>query len=145
MDILQKLTQGLLQGENLVLVGISDSGKTRFVKEELIPELEKNEKKVVYFKDGPSITNQEADIYIFDETESFCDREYLEEKYSEEKPYYTDEYERKVKDWFWSYKKHDKSCLYIITRKNEDDIEYLRGHLRWADWDDRKLETFAFE
>ena len=144
MSILQKLTKGLLRGENLALIGTSDSGKTHFVKEELIPELEKNGKKVAYFKDGSNITDQEADIYIFDEVESFCDREYLEEKYPEEKPYYTDEYERKVKGWFWNYKKHDKSCLYIITRKNKEDVNYLENHLRWADWDDRKLEAFAF-
>jgi len=116
MSILQKLTKGLLREENLALIGTSDSGKTHFVKRELIPELEKNGKKVAYFKDGSSITDQEADVYIFDE----------------------------VKGWFWNYKKHDKSCLYIITRKNKEDVNYLENHLRWADWDDRKLEAFAF-
>lgn len=144
MNLLNKIAIGLIRRENMVLIGTSDSGKTKFVKEELIPELEKKGKKVAYFKDGANIKEQEADVYIFDEVETFSDREYLEEKYPEEKPYYTDEYEKKVKDWFWEYKKYDAACLYVITRKTKEDVEYLSDHFKWADWDDRRLETFIF-
>lgn len=142
-NILNKITSSFLNNKSIVLVGMSGSGKTYWVKNELIPALEQ-EKNVVYFKDGDAVNNTEGDIFIFDEVETLFDREFLEKRHPDENPYYMETYLNKINLWQEKYKKFDKPCLYVITRNEYQEIQNLVQNFKHTDWDNREIETICF-
>lgn len=142
MDLIYRVKETLLQGKSVVIVSSSDSGKTYWVKNNLIPFLGPLE--VAYFQDGNSINDVIADVYIFDEAETLCDRKYLEACNSDEVFYYSESYLQQVKHWHDFYKKFTKPSLYIITRNNDNEIDNLVSNFKKSDWDGRTIEALRF-
>lgn len=132
----------LLRGESIVLVGPSDAGKSHWVQNFLIPKIQEVGKSVQYSKDG--FTPIEiSDIAIFDEAEILFDATRLQEKYPDDRPYYSEKYLQQVADWHALYSSHREPSVYIISRK-ESDVQYLVDNFHTADWDNRELRVFRF-
>lgn len=129
------ITTFLEDGKSIALVGTTGSGKTWFVLNELIPELERAGKKIEYFKDleRAIVPKNDAEIVILDEFETLIDRNYLEKAHPEEKPYYTEEYVRQVKGWLDEASKIKKQLILIVTR-DEGDVKNFVQNVRLTDW-----------
>src|SRR3989344_7163315 len=140
---LEKVIDSLLRNKSVVLVGSTNSGKSYWVEHYLIPVLGKS-KKIAYFKEAEDIQKIEADIFIFDEAETFFDKEFLRKRYPEKNPYYAPSYVKRVKNWHELYKKLNKPSLYIITRNSDEEVDYLVQNFNHTDWDNREILTLKF-
>lgn len=121
----EKVVKLLKQGKSVAIVGASDSGKTYFVCNKLIPRLKAGGLKVLYFAEGDLIKEGESDVVVFDEVETLFDQERIENK---EGKLYDQDYLEKVKDWGDKYKTFSSPAVFVISR-NEEDIEYLSKNL----------------
>ncbi len=126
-----------------MLVGPSDSGKTFWAKNTLIPYLETSGKKVEYLKDGSELPKELLNVVICDEVEILFDQEYLQGNSAEK--YYTDEYLNKVRGWYKSYSQLPMSTLFITTRNEPNQIDNLLQNFHKADWDNRDIVVLKFE
>ena len=142
-NLLFKITENLLKQKYVVLVGSSDSGKTFWVKNTIIPYLEASGKKVEYLKDGSELPKESPDVVICDEVETLFDQEYLKGDNTEE--YYTDEYLDKVNGWYKNYAELPMSTLFVVTRNKPNQVENLLQNFHKADWDDRDIVVLKFE
>ena len=120
------ILQKILADKNVLIVGKTDSGKTYFIKNELIPFLVKNKLNVYYFENCDKLElNNSADIFIIDEVEIAADKLLLEKLHPEEKPYYTEEYLEKIRSWHNKLSKIVKSVICIVTRNDQMAIDNL--------------------
>ncbi|MBU4360541.1 hypothetical protein KKA66_01690, partial [Patescibacteria group bacterium] len=99
---LQKTTYNLLKNnKSIFLIGNTNSGKTWFVKNNLIPFLQEKKMSVLYIQNCDNIPKLINKNYaIIDEIEILQDKDFLEKNNLNEKPYYNKEYLIKVKKWF---------------------------------------------
>jgi len=142
-DLLTKVSNILLQLKSVVLVGPTQSGKTHWIKNNLIPNLESMGKSVEYLKDGHEISKDLADIVICDEVETLFDKKYLQ---NGDENYYTEEYLNTVRNkWYKNYSTLPASTLFVITRNEPSHINNLFQNFRRADWDNREIEILKFE
>lgn len=137
------IIEEIKKGRNIVILGPSGSGKTYWVKDYFIPKLQELGKKVNYFEDGFSKDLPSVDISIFDEAETLLDYSQLQNKYIEDKPYYSKKYLEEVNFWHELYKKHPEQSVYIISRK-KSDINFLVENFNKTDWDNRDIKVFEF-
>ncbi|MDO8507217.1 MAG: hypothetical protein Q7S53_01465 [bacterium] len=144
-DLLNILIEQLKEDKSIVLVGPTDLGKTHFVASQLLPALGKAGIDARMVKDCDEDFNilEGVDIAIFDEVETFIDREFLEKRHPEEIPYYTSMYAKKVLGWFDKLGKVEIPAVYIITRNEKEEVEYLVENMRLTDWG-RKVKTLSF-
>lgn len=116
------------KNKNILLVGPSDSGKSFFIKNKLIPFLRRRGKKVAYYKDlEQSISPQGKEIIVLDEFEILEDKEFLEKLHPEERPYYSDEYIDRVLNWLNKIENIDNKFIYILTRNKEEEIKNVKN------------------
>jgi hypothetical protein len=145
MSLKNKIYNIVKNRESLFLVGKTDSGKTFFVKKELIPFLKNKGIKVSYFSDCNKITKtSHADIAIIDEVEILQDKDFLKKNNPNEKPYYTKAYVRKVKDWFKKLKNIKIPSIYIITRNKRNEIKNFKDNVKFTDFDKRETNVITF-
>ncbi|OGN31834.1 MAG: hypothetical protein A3J01_00750 [Candidatus Yanofskybacteria bacterium RIFCSPLOWO2_02_FULL_45_18] len=142
-NLLSKITENLLRQKSVVLVGSTDSGKTYWIQNTLIPHLESLNNKVEYLKDGSELSKGSPGVVICDEVETLFDKDYLQGSSPED--YYTPEYLEKVRQWHENYARLPKSTLFVITRNKPDQIKNLLENFRKSDWDDREVVVFKFE
>ena len=135
----------LTSGKSVFLVGKSDSGKTYFAKNELIPFLKNRGLDVHYFKDCDDLTAPMAGIAVVDEVESFQDREFLENAHPNEKPYYEDAYIQKVNGWLRKLSSISNPAVYILSRNSDAEIQNFIKTIRKTDWNDGAVEVLKFE
>lgn len=135
-NLYKEIKEKLVSGESVVLVGPTDSGKSRFVINNLIPTLTKEGYKVSYIKecDDDFGDLEQADFVVVDEVETFSDREYLENRHPEENPYYTKGYIKAVKDWHKKLENISVPAVFIITRNEEEEIQNLVDNMKLTDW-----------
>lgn len=145
MNRKNKIYNLINQGKSLFLIGKSDSGKTFFVKKELIPFFNNKKVEVSYFSDCDKIiTPPKKGIAIIDEIETFQDKGFLEKNNTAEKPYYSKQYTQKINGWFKKLKGVKIPSIYLITRSNENEIKYFQKTIKTTDWDNRKVEVVVF-
>ncbi len=132
----------LIGGESVGVVGPSDSGKTYWVMNSLIPELEARGKKVFYAPDGDTEVS-DCDIVIFDEVETLFDKDRLEEQSGTSEPYYSEKYLEKVKRWQENYASRKEPALYVISRPAKD-VDYLVKNLSQPEWSSRPISMYPF-
>ncbi len=141
--MLNKIYKNLKNNRNVFIVGPTNSGKTYFVLHELIPFLKKQGEKVQYFKDCNIFKNFiQKRIIIVDEVEVLLDREYLEKRHPEENPYYTKKYLSKVGKWYKKLEKNKNKVVYIVTRNDRKEIEYLHRKLKKDPFTGKKASFF---
>ncbi|MFH1178102.1 MAG: hypothetical protein V1711_00025 [bacterium] len=145
MNRKNKIYNLIKQKKSLFIVGKSDSGKTFFIKRELIPFLNNKRISVSYFSDCDQIVIPfKTEVAIIDEVETFQDKEFLEKNNTTEKPYYSKQYIQKVNGWFKKLNKIKVPSIYIVTRKNENEVKHFQKTIKATDWDNRKVEVMIF-
>jgi hypothetical protein len=142
----QEILQRVLDGRNIIIIGETNSGKSYFVKNEIIPLLEKNNFKVSYSEDCESLKiNSRCDVFIVDEVEILFDKEFLENMYPEKMPYYTDNYLKKVKSWLNKLSKITKPIICTITRNGKTEIDYVYENYKSLEWNNLPVDVVKFE
>lgn len=142
-SLLAKVSDILIQSKSVVLVGPTNSGKTYWIKNILIPYLESVGQIVEYLKDGHEILKSSPNIAVCDEVETLFDQEYLQ---NGNENYHTKEYLNTVRNkWYKNYSKLPASTLFVITRNEPDQINNLLQNFKNADWDNREIQILKFE
>ncbi len=147
MDKLEEIIyKNTREGMSMFLIGQTNSGKTWFIEHILIPYLDKMGVSVQYFKNAEEIAGvkSKTDLIIIDELETFQDARHLEQNHPNEKSYYQTSYIKRVENWFSVLKNIKNICLYVISRNNKEDINFLANSCQFADWDNRKIVTLVF-
>ena len=141
----EKICSLLKAGMSVIIVGKSDTGKTWYAMNSLIPYLREQGLSTSYVDECSNISENitPVDVAIIDEVETFLDREYLEKKHPEEQPYYSKEYEQRVFDWFSKLEKIKSPAVYFISR-DEVYIENFIKNIHSVDWDDRQVTAIRF-
>lgn len=122
----EQIETDVANGFSVALIGPSDSGKTWFVKNILVPKLESKQIRCHYISD--SIHNFSlpgpVDLLIADEFETLSDRKLLEKLNIKDKPYYPPEYVNRVEECHRRFRQLDPDLpiLFIITRNNSEGI-----------------------
>ena len=136
-DILKEIVENLKARRSIFLVGPSNGGKTWFVKNQVIPFLERSKiGKIEYFPNPEllpdrAITN--VDYVIVDEVESMQDRDRLEKNHPSENPYYSNEYEKRVLGWFKKLRYVEQPGVFIVSR-NDGDAPYFLETVKIIYW-----------
>ena len=136
-----------LKKKSVILVGASDSGKSYYAQNNLLPFLLKSGLTGQYLEcDKINLHNMpKGDFVIIDEVESLQDKAYLEARHPEENPYYSQEYLNKIEKWSERLKEVNIPCIYIITRNEELEIDNFINTVSKADWDSREVRCFKFD
>lgn len=134
-----RLVKYIERGLSIILIGKTNSGKSYFVKKELISLLKKKFR-VVYFKDGDNVEIKKADVAIFDEAELLFDKTRLEKQGE----IFSRLYLNKVNKWQILYKKFNMPSIYIVTRNEMKDINYIKKNYKKAEWDNRKITVIKY-
>ncbi|HDH31204.1 MAG TPA: hypothetical protein ENH26_00290 [Candidatus Wolfebacteria bacterium] len=136
----------ILKNSNILIVGSTDSGKTWYVKNILIPFLQDKKKKVVYFHNPDNLLGliKNVDFFIVDEIETLIDKDFLEAHSTEIKPYYSKKYLKKVKGWHNKLKKITIPSIFILTRNNQKEIDNVVNNIKVIDWG-VKVKCLAFK
>lgn len=131
----QEILQKIVDGKNIILIGKTNSGKSHFVKNKIIPLLEKNNFQVSYTEDCKSLQiNAHCDVFIVDEVEILFDKKFLENSHPKERPYYTNDYIKKVTSWQNKLSKITKPIICIVTRNSKKEIDYIYEHYKSLEW-----------
>lgn len=147
MNLENKIYKLLKAEKSIFLVGKPDAGKSYFVKNELLPYLKSKKMAIKYIADVDSVKEDDGrfDALIIDEVETLQDKEYLQNKYPDENPYYSEKYIKKVASWFDVLSNISSPCVYIITRDNKEDVNKLINTAEQADWDKREVVCFEYK
>ena len=132
----EKIYKELLFRNNVLLIGLVDSGKTYYALNELAPFLKNKKLNTVYFPNCNDFLNipNNVDAVIMDEVETLIDKDFLERQYPNDKPYYSAEYLKKVKNWHDKLKLIQAPSVFILTRNKKEEIEYLVHNVKMTDW-----------
>lgn len=134
-DLTQTIYKELSFGNNILLVGPENSGKTYYTKNVLVPFLKEKKINAVYFENCNVLNNLlSADIFIVDEMETLLDMDFLEKRHPEDKPYYSPIYLEKVKQWHDKLKLFHSPCIFILTRNSKKDMDYILNNIHHTDW-----------
>ena len=140
-DLKQTILELLKKDISVLLIGKTDSGKTYFILNELIPYLKTTGLEVKYYKDCNQVNGlPKEDVVIIDEVETLLDTEQLEAQHPEENPYFSEEYLDKIQQGHEKLKQIKQPCIYVITRNDSEDIDYFLKNIKTVDWDNRKVE-----
>ena len=146
MDITHKILSILRSGRNVILVGPSDSGKTWFAQNELIPFLKNNGIKTLYFENCNRLsaeTTKDADLVVVDEVEMLQDLNFLETIHPKEKPYFSPQYVYQTKKWFDNLNSISQLGVFIVTREKEVLQNFIQN-VRTLDWNAKAAGVIEF-
>lgn len=135
-NLTEKIYKELLSRNNVLIIGLADSGKTYYATNELVPFLKKKGFNVAFFSDCDHLSNipDKTDFVIVDEIETLIDKNFLEQRHSKDKPYYSPEYLKKVEIWHNKLKLIKIPAVFILTRSEKEEIEYLVNSVKETDW-----------
>lgn len=142
-NLLTKILDTLAQPKSVVLIGATDSGKTYWIQNTLLPHLEALGARAEYLKDGSKLPHESSTVVICDEVETLFDKDFLQAQ--SEESHYTQKYLNKIDGWYKNYSKLPIGTLFVITRNQPDEIENLLQNFKQADWDNREITVVKFE
>jgi adenosyl cobinamide kinase/adenosyl cobinamide phosphate guanylyltransferase len=139
------ILQKILEKKNILLVGPTDSGKSHFIKKQMIPLLKQNNINVSYFEECKDLeADDQSDVCIVDEVEILFDRAFLENRHPKERPFYTDAYLKKVKVWQKKLSLIKKTIICVVTRNDVAEINNLSKNYKKLEWNDLPVEVVKF-
>ena len=142
-NMLQKIFDLVSANKNVLLVGKTNSGKTYFITNELIPFFGKNGKQAIYISSMNEEINPTKDsIVILDEFEILDDRVFLEHQHPEETPFYSNEYLECIDKWLAKADKIKNTCVYVVTRNKDVEIENIKRISKFSFSDDIEVLEF---
>lgn len=147
MPLTQTILNFLKNKQSLFLIGPTNSGKSRFIENELLPFLQDKNFSVSYFLNCNQLPNSEisTDFIIVDEVESLQDQNFLENQHPEQNPYYAPDYLVKVQTWFKKLAYLKLPTVYIITRNSPEEIQNFMQTVKHTDWDNREVACLEFK
>jgi len=136
MEVLAKrIIKAFKDNKSVFLVSKMDEGKTYFAKNFLIFYLKRMGIKAVYFENINKLKIvKNLELPVIDEVEILSDQKFLEKEHPEEKPYYPEKYLKLVKKWHDKLSKIKVPTIYLITRNNKKEINYLKKNTSKAEW-----------
>jgi len=142
----EKIYKELLSRKSVLVIGCTDSGKTHYALNELIPFLKVKKLNVIYFPNCNNLLNipNNVDVAIIDEVETLADRDFLERQHPNDRPYYSAEYLEKVKNWHRILKNIQTPSVFVLTRNEKEEIKYLIDNIKTMDWG-TAVKCFVFE
>lgn len=146
IDLLRRILAVLQSGRSVFLVGSTDSGKTRFVQNELVPFLNKQEIRVNYFASCDNLPKEgikNTDFVIVDEVEVMQDMRFLETLHPNERPYYSAQYTNKVQQWFRALNRIQQTGVFVVTRKKRAIPNFIKN-VQTLDWNGKTAEAIEF-
>ena len=147
MEVLaKKIVKSLKNGKSVFLVSKMDEGKTYFTKNFLVPYLKKTGVKVVYFKNINKLKiAKNLEFPVIDEVEILSDRKFLEKEHPEENPYYPEKYLKLVKKWHEKLSEIKAPAIYLITRNNKKEINYLKKNTSKVEWNKSPIIVLEYK
>ena len=144
-ELIDDIYKVISERRSVLLVGKTDSGKTWYIKNTLIPFLQDKKNKVGYFgnPDLIQVLDTEMDIFIIDEVETLLDRNFLELRSKSSESYYSVDYLKKVSLWIKKLKGINNPCIYILTRNSREEIDNIINTVKVMDWG-TEVQCFAF-
>ena len=141
-----KILHFLEKGNSIVIVGPTNSGKTWYIKNELMPFLKSKKLQSFYIKDSlhDFKLSQNVDIIIADEFETLTDEDFLTSLHPDEQPYYKEGYLNIVGNSHARFKKITPPIIFVITRNKKEEIGNLLDNLKIID-SGQPVETFKFD
>lgn len=135
----------LQSGKNVFLIGPTNSGKSWFAANELVPYLNQQRMTTKYFEDCDSAVNgiAGADVVVVDEAESLQDKSYLEALHPNESPYYSSEYLAKVARWHKILAAINVPGVYLVSREKQA-VPNFTEHVHTLDWNGKPAEVIEF-
>ena len=145
-NLTEKIYKELLLCNNVLLIGLADSGKTYYALNELIPFLNNKKLNTAYFPDCDGLLSvpDNTDVVIVDEVETLIDKDFLERQHPKDEPYYSSKYLEKVKSWHKKLKPIKAPSVFILTRNGKEEIKYLIKNTKIMDWG-ALVRCFVFE
>jgi len=133
------------KNKNIILIWPTNSGKSFFIKKQVISFLEERWIKAVYFENCDELDpTKEADIFIVDEVELLFDKVFLEKNHPEKTPFYTNSYLEKVRKWHNKLSQINTKIIWIVTRNDEKDIDYVLQNYKELEWNNLPVEVVKF-
>jgi hypothetical protein len=144
--LLEEILGLIKNDQSVAIVGATNSGKTWFAQNKIIPFLQDKDFKVCYLKESlvDYSIPKDVNIVIADEFETFADKEFLEKRYLECDPYYTDSYIEQVENCHKAFESVNISVIFLITRNNDEEIKYLANNLRKID-SGQSVKSFIYK
>ena len=145
IELAEQIGSLLHSGRNVFLVGPTDSGKSWFVTNELVPYLNQQKITTKYFNNCDVIVNGTAgaDVVVVDEVESLQDRGYLETLHPDESPYYSNEYLAKVTRWHKALSTINVPGVFIASREKQV-IPHFVEQVHSLDWNSKPADVIEF-
>ena len=136
MEVLAKrIMKAFKDNKSVFLVSKTDEGKTYFAKNFLISYLKRISIKAAYFENINKLKIvKNLEFPVIDEVEILSDRKFLEKEHPEENPYYPEKYLKLVKKWHKKLSKMKTPGIYLITRNNQKEINYLKKNTSKSEW-----------
>jgi len=147
MEVLaKKIIKTLKNRKSVFFIGKTDDGKTYFVKNFLIPYLIKTNIKSRYFENINKLKiTKGLKLPIIDEVKILSDRKFLEKEHPEEKPCYPEKYLKLVKKWYSKLSKIKTPAVYLITRNNQKEINYLKKKISKTEWNKSPVMVLEYK
>ncbi|MEK7136225.1 MAG: hypothetical protein AAB821_01400 [Patescibacteria group bacterium] len=142
----KKIIREIEIGNNVILVGPADAGKTYFVENCLIPKLRKMSIPFIFFFNCEEVdSNKKTGVLIIDEVEILFDQDFLQKLHPDELPYYSDDYLKKVKGWHKKLSKLDGMVLGVVTRNKREEIDNIVQNLKYLEWNNKLAIGIEFK
>jgi len=147
MEVLaKKIVKSLKNEKSVFLVSKTDEGKTYFAKNFLISYLKRIGIKAVYFENINKLKIvKNLELPVIDEVEILSDQKFLEKEHPKEKPYYPEKYLKSVKKWHNKLSKIKVSAIYLITRNNKKEINYLKKNTSKTEWNKSLIVVLEYK
>lgn len=143
--MIETIIENLMDSKNILLVWKTNTWKTHFIINELVPLLKKQWINFSYFSDCDELSNNKSDIYLVDEVELLFDKEFLEKMNPDENPYYNNIYLNKVKKWHKKLSWIKNTVLCIVTRNQETAIQNLLKSYKLFEWNNSYVKVIKFK
>lgn len=140
----QQILQEIRHGNNVYVIGASNSGKTYFATQILLPMLQEMYTEAAYYSTCSHLPIHTIAPAIIDEVEIMEDYQFLQSLHPEEYPFYSQEYLQKVSKWDTELKHIQTPSIALITRNDPESQIYLTKTIQTCSWNNYPVQILRF-